>query len=94
MPITLTMIDHDETVRTGELVTYGLPISDETIKGMMDAYSSYTDKGLTKMWNRLETKKLTPDLELTMDWIQAYLYHDRGVIAWDSNGDITSRNER
>lgn len=94
MPITFTMVDHDETVRTGEIVTYDLPISDEKIKDIFKTYLSYTDKGLTKEWNRLETKKLTPDLELTMDWIEKYLYHDRGVIAWNGDGEITVRDER
>ena len=59
----------------------------------MEHYTKFTDEELTKEWNYLETKKLTPELEETMDWIQEYLWKDRGVIAWDNDGNITHREQ-
>lgn len=59
----------------------------------MEHYKTFTDEELTKEWNYLETKKLTPQLEETMDWIQEYLRKDRKVVAWNNDGKITYRED-
>ena len=61
---------------------------------VFEGYHSYTDEELCKEWNRFETIKLNDLVEAKMDYIEAYLYHERDVVAWNHLGEITVRNER
>jgi hypothetical protein len=57
-------------------------------------FEEYTDEELTKEWNRLETCKLSYYVEKKMDAIEKFLFDERGVIAWNQEGEITVRDER
>ena len=55
-------------------------------------YSEYTDLELTRAWNYLETCKLTDELENRMDLIMREC-QNRGIVAWDKDGKITSQKD-
>lgn len=67
---------------------------DNTINNLysliMNDYSQYTDIELTKTWNCLESRPLTPKVEEMMDAIMDECSR-RDILAWDAQGNITAR---
>lgn len=64
---------------------------------MENNYSSYlldcTDLELTREWNRLETLKLTDEVEKKMDLIMRECQL-RGIVSWNDKGEITGRIDK
>jgi hypothetical protein len=50
-------------------------------------FEECTDKELAREWNRLETLKLSYQVECKMDMIEKVL-NSRRVYAWDADGNV------
>jgi hypothetical protein len=59
----------------------------------MNDLKDHTNEELVRLWNFLETQKLSPHVEARMSAIDAEL-KTRGVIAWNDKGEITEWDER
>jgi len=66
-----------------------LPVEPKEDPPVYEEYHSYSNEELCREWNRLETLKLTPEIESRMDYIFEYLSTDRKVCAWNANGEVT-----